>query len=187
MKALQTPTVRAAVAGALLALALGAVALLALREVAGRPPPLEIVLPTATPLPSHVVVHLAGEVARPGVYTFPAGTRLEEAIQAAGGPTPEADLDAVNRAQLVRDGQRYWIPKRGEAAGAASPRLGPLDLNSASARELEALEGIGAVLAQRIIAYRQENGPYQRVEDLLAVSGIGPALLERLRPQVTVR
>ncbi|MBI4236568.1 MAG: helix-hairpin-helix domain-containing protein [Chloroflexi bacterium] len=193
MRALLSARARVAIAAVLLATAVGAVGLLAFREAASRPPPLEIILPSPTAPPSHIVVHLAGQVARPGVYSFPAGARLEEAIQAAGGPTPEADLDAINRAQALQDGQRYLVPRRGEGSSSplgtkqSSAAPGPLDLNVATAGEMETLEGIGPELARRIVAYRLEHGPYQRVEDLLAVQGIGPTLLERLRPQVTVR
>lgn len=186
VKALWGPRSRSILAAGLLVVAAGAIAVLALRERAAGVPPLEILLPTPTAVPNIVVVHLAGQVARPGVYSFPAGTRLHEAIDAAGGPTADAELDALNQAQPIRDGQRYLIPRRGEIASApAASQL--LDLNLASAQDLERLDGIGEELARRIVAYRQEHGPYRRVEDLLAVQGIGTTLLQRLRSQVTVQ
>ncbi len=180
------------VVGVLTSTALVAALLLVL-----QPPPaaeVRLVLPT----PTAVVVHVAGAVAQPGVYHLPPGSRVVDALEAAGGALPDAALDALNLAQPVEDGQRLWVPVRGEPTPttalsqretptpeASSSRL-RLDLNTATAQELEALPGIGPVLAQRIVAYRAQYGPFRTVEDLLAVRGIGPVLLEKIRPYVYV-
>jgi competence protein ComEA len=189
-----SPQARVLLAGALLATVLAALGLMALREVVARPPPLAIDLPTPTPLPAQIVVHVAGEVANPGVYTLSPDTRLHEAIQAAGGPTEDANLDAVNLAARVSDGLRYYIPRRGQTGGvpaAPSPPGGatiatPINVNTATVAELDTIPGIGPVTAGAIVAYRQEHGPFQSLEDLLEVPDIGPATLERLRPYLTV-
>ena len=175
---------RTLLAGALLAVIVVAIGLLALREVVARPPPLEIILPTPTSSPSQLQVHIAGAVTSPGVYLLAPDTRLHEAIEAAGGATDEADLDAVNLALKVVDGQRYQIPRGGEEAAEVTDGL--LDVNVASAAQLESLPGIGPVLAEAIVVHRRQNGPYQRLEDLLAVPGIGTVTLDRPRPLVTV-
>lgn len=155
-----------------------------------------------------VLVHVAGSVREPGVYRLPAGARAIDAVNAAGGPTDDAAVDAVNLAAPVVDGSRLYIPSRAEVAehgpagfqqaagfqqenaGAAPPggdaAVRPVDINRAGPSELERLPGIGPVLAQRIVDYRQRHGPFRTVDDLLAVSGIGPKVLERLRPYVVV-
>ena len=168
----------------LLALA-GGVALL-VRQ--GSPGGVEVIMPTPTPKPS-LQVYLTGAVARPGVYTFQKGERLADALAAAGGATSEADLTQVNLALRLRDQDRFHVPRAGEA-----PRLparlaeeGALvDLNRASAEELQRLPSIGPTRAADIVEYREANGRFEAVEELLAVSGIGPATLEGLRHLVTV-
>jgi competence protein ComEA len=157
---------------------LGSVVLLTVRRPA---PPVEVIAqaPAAT-----VVVQVDGEVLRPGIYQLPVGARARDAIRAAGGPSPLADATAVNQARLLRDGDRLTLPAR--SASAVASEGSRVLLNTAGEAELISLPGIGPVLAQRIIAHRQREGPYQRLEDLLQVEGIGPKLLERLRPLVTV-
>jgi len=135
------------------------------------------------PAQAEVVVQVDGAVVRPGLYHLPPGSRVADAIAAAGGPAPTADLALLNRARVLRDGERVTLPHR--AAG--PPREGQVDLNAAGARELEALPGIGPVLAARIIAYRDRHGPFNRLEDLLQVEGVGPRLLDRLRPRLLIR
>lgn len=163
-------------------------------------PPADFVIvtpaPTLTPTPAPLRVYVSGAVAYPDVYTLPAGALVRDALGAAGGVTDEADLSQINLAQELRDQQHIHVPAQGEARATAGERsssggeLGgvstPLDLNSATAAELETLPGIGPALAGRIVAYREEHGPFTSVEDLLQVSGIGPATLERLRPLVYV-
>lgn len=143
------------------------------------------------PAPPSVRVHVAGAVARPGVYVLPAGAIVGQALEAAGGAIVQADLSHLNLAAPVAEGQQVLVPRQGTPlpspdAAAAAPQTGLLDLNRATAPELERLPGIGPVLAQNIVDHRERYGPFRAVEDLLAVSGIGPARLEQLRSLVTV-
>ncbi|WP_318657556.1 ComEA family DNA-binding protein [Cellulosimicrobium composti] len=144
---------------------------------------------------SGVVVHVVGQVATPGLVTVGAHARVAEAIEAAGGATAEADLAALNLARTVTDGEQIHVPRPGEAvpAAAAAPAHGsagtpggPLDLNTADVAALDALPGIGPVLAERIVAWREENGPFTAVDELGEVSGIGPAVLADVRDLVRV-
>ena len=138
-----------------------------------------------------VVVHVAGRVATPGLVTLPSGSRVGDALAAAGGALPDGDLDAVNLARVLVDGEQVLLPAPGQAV--AGPAVvsgpggaGPLDLNSATAEQLDALPGVGEVLAARIVAWREENGRFTGVDDLGEVSGIGPKLLDGVRDLVTV-
>lgn len=148
--------------------------------------------PAAT-APTNVVVHVAGQVAAPGVYSLPNGARVDAAVRAAGGAGPGADLDAVNLAAPIADGQRIYVPAEGEVvAVVASPSVpgatvarGPVDLNSATAAEFEQLPGVGPATAAAIVDDRDTNGPFASVDDLDRVPGIGPAKLAALRDLVT--
>ncbi len=147
-------------------------------------------------------MHVVGAVAAPGVVELPAGSRVTDAVTAAGSATDDADLAALNLARLVLDGEQVYVPRAGEevpggSAGPAPPgttvpgpaegdAAGPVDLNTATATELDTLPGVGPSIAQRILDWRDLNGPFRTVDDLDEVSGIGPATLERLRPLVTV-
>lgn len=144
-----------------------------------------------SPGPAPLVVHVVGQVARPGLVQLPAGARVADAITAAGGATPDADLAAVNLARPVTDGEQLRVPLPGEVvppppeglptAPPTAPAGAPVDLNTADAVTLEGLPGIGPVLAGRIVEHRETYGPFSSVEDLTAVSGIGPAVLARIR------
>jgi competence protein ComEA len=135
------------------------------------------------------LVHVAGEVRRPGVYRVGAGARAIEAIRRAGGPTRRADLSALNLAAPLQDGQQVLIPSRAPRAGAAGPAgTGPaatISLSSATEEDLDGLDGIGPTLAARIVEWRQAHGGFSSVEQLMDVPGIGPARLEALRARVT--
>lgn len=132
-----------------------------------------------------LVVHVAGEVRRPGIVRLVAGSRVVDAIEAAGGATPSAVLAGVNLASVVVDGSQIVVPS---SAQGAAPTVddGVVVVNRATATELESLPGVGPVLAERILSHRDEHGPFEQVEDLLDVSGIGEATLARLRPLVRI-
>ncbi|MGH2685140.1 MAG: helix-hairpin-helix domain-containing protein, partial [Actinomycetota bacterium] len=159
------------------------------------PPPPELSLPMATsddtrPADSDVYAHAAGAVARPGVYRLPPGSRVTDLVEAAGGITADAAPDHLNLAAEVIDGQQVYVPRVGEApppsgATGAGP-VGPLDLNTATAAQLEELPGIGPATAQAILDHRERDGPFRSVEELLEVRGIGEAKLASLRDLVRV-
>ena len=131
------------------------------------------------------VVHVAGAVRDPGVYRLPAGSRVADAVERAGGATAQAEVDSVNLAAEVGDGQQVVIPGRASAASAATAAAGeesgPISLGSATVEQLDTIEGIGPVTAQNIVDFRTENGGVSSVEDLDQISGIGPATMEALR------
>jgi competence protein ComEA len=151
------------------------------------------------------VVHVAGAVAAPGLYRLGGDPRVADAIDAAGGVAADADLDAVNLAAKVADGERVYVPRRGEVppavavgaggggggspgvGGAGGAPAGPVDLNSATAEQLESLPGVGPATAEAILGYRKEHGRFRSVDELLEVRGIGEAKLAAIRPKVQVR
>lgn len=141
-----------------------------------------------------VVVDVVGQVGRPGLVSLPAGSRVADAITAAGGATPEADVSLLNQARLVIDGEQIRVPRPGEviaaapgAAGGAGGGVGALvSLNSADLATLDGLPGVGPVLAQRILDWRSEHGRFTSVDELGEVSGIGDKLMSQLRPRVTL-
>ena len=153
--------------------------------------------PTRAPL----LIHVAGAVQHPGVYSLPLDSRVQDALNTAGGTLPEADLQAINLAAFVNDGDRIVIPTfrptEPAAEGADIPVTtnpggqdslpgGIVNINSASQEELESLPGIGPVTAQKIIAYRQTQGNFASIEDIQNVSGIGPVTFDGLKDLITV-
>ncbi|MFQ5459240.1 MAG: ComEA family DNA-binding protein [Anaerolineae bacterium] len=175
------------------------------------PPPTPTPLPSSTPAPTatpaQVVVYVSGAVARPRVVRLRAGARVADAVAAAGGFGAAAADQDINLAAVVQDGQQLHVPARGQAptpapglhgggpnrspaaaAGETSAgAAGRVDINSATAAQLEALPGIGPALAGRIVARREEHGPFSRPEDLLEVPGIGSRTLARLADMIRVR
>ncbi|MCE5196854.1 MAG: helix-hairpin-helix domain-containing protein [Negativicutes bacterium] len=139
-----------------------------------------------------IVVHLAGAVRQPGLLRLTGGSRLGEAILLAGGETEAADLDQINLAAILQDGQRYYIPSVGEtAAEDADARQttsdGKVNLNLADAETLATLPQIGEVRAQAIIAYREKNGNFQKIEDIMQVAGIGNGIYAAIAAFITVQ
>jgi competence protein ComEA len=164
------------------------------------PPASTVPVSSPSSSPERLLVHVAGSVARPGVFQLDAGARVHAAIEAAGGPTAAADLDGLNLAATISDGQRVYVPAAGEVDPASVPSAGagpdadpgtaepsgPIDLNSATPEQLEALPGIGPATAAAIVDDRDRHGPFSSVSDLERVPGIGPAKLAAVAELVTV-
>jgi competence protein ComEA len=134
-----------------------------------------------------IVVHVAGEVRKPGVYSLPAGSRVTDAVDRAGGPTGEALVDSINLAAKLADGQQVVVPGKAPSITAAAGAVtedGPISLGTATAEQLDTIEGIGPVTAEDIIQYRDEHGGLSSVDELDQVSGIGPATMEALRDRL---
>lgn len=197
------PRLLMAGAGLLIAVGVGAYLMVG---ASGAPRP-EVVIPMATPLPSvptpvaeptPILVHAAGAVHTPGVYLFRGEARVLDLVEAAGGLTSDADYDRVNLAATLFDGQWMYFPRLGQAtvpapiggsgsAGdGAMARTGPLDLNTATAQQLESLPGVGPAIAAAIVEHRDRIGGFISVDGLLAVSGIGPSKLDQIRSLVSV-
>lgn len=186
--------VAAGIAGlAGLALVIAAIALLTRSDDTA---PVSIVAPAPAPASkpaSDIKVQVSGEVMFPGVYSMGPDDRVIDAIAAAGGNGPNADLSGINLSKRVQDEARYHVPAIGESASVAYVSAansgqgnGPIDLNTAPSSELESLPGIGPSLANAIIVYREDNGPFAAVDDVDNVPGIGPKTLDSIRQLVTV-
>jgi competence protein ComEA len=173
------------------AVAVAVLLVLLLRHLGGggsSAPVVEPVRAAARPAAAKpVVVDVAGAVRRPGLYRLRSGSRIDDAIAAAGGATAKAQLDTVNLAAPVADGEQVVVPSRGAGGAVAPPSSvgstpsAPLDLNTATAEQLDALPGIGPVTAQKILDYRQAHGAFQTVDELEGVPGIGPGRLSQLK------
>ena len=168
----------------------------ALEEIAreGAPPEAEAKL-NSTPTAAYAIVYISGAVKQPDVYQVPVAARVKDVVLAAGGLTEDAAIDEINLADRVADAQHIHIRRQGESpphpastgdSAVGDTNNGPLNLNMASVADLDDLPGIGQSIAERIIEYRTTNGPFQSVEDLQKVKGIGPALFAKLVPLVAV-
>ncbi len=178
----------------------GIIGLVVIYVILKRPepaaPPLVITLqprPTAeppTPTPATISVYVSGAVKQPDVYTLPLNAIVKDAIAAAGGATDEADLDRINLAAKLADQMQVYVPHQGESAqppsDGSAPAADKININTASAEELDKLPGIGPSLAKAIIDYRTKNGPFKQIEDINAVKGIGDALFDKIKDQITV-
>lgn len=162
---------------------------------------------TLPPKSDEIVVHVAGAVKKPGVVRIPRGSRVDDAVKAAGGFSDQADPDSVNLAWPLEDGVQVYVPRKGEwvevggrvgiadkalaswstQAGSSGQPAGKININTATAEQLESLPGIGPVTARAIIEYRKQNGGFRSVEELLEVRGIGEKRLEQIRPFVVVQ
>lgn len=133
-----------------------------------------------------VVVDVTGAVREPGVYRLPVGSRVDDAVRRAGGATGRAELEAVNLAAKLADGQQVVVPERGTAgaAGAGGAEDGPISLGTATVEQLDTIEGIGPVTAEDIVRFRDEHGGLASVDQLDQISGIGPATMDALRERL---
>jgi competence protein ComEA len=160
------------------------------------PPRGEAIRLLPPPTEANLNVHVSGAVVLPGVYSLAPGSRVREALSAAGGLLPEADEQALNQAALLQDGEMVQVPYKidlqvtlpgGFPARSSGSDIGRLvDINLASAAELDALPGIGEELASRIIAYREANGPFKQIEEIQEVDGIGPGIFDEIKDMITV-
>lgn len=159
--------------------------------------PIRIEPPLPTQTPGPIRVYINGAVTHPEVYTLPPGTIIRDALLAAGGATAEADLNFINLAQPLQDGQQIYVPRFGEAVSPSSQIISPstsgntipgviININTATLADLDTLPGIGPAIAQRIIDYREANGPFTSIEGIMDVSGIGPATFEKIKDRITV-
>jgi len=176
----------------------GGIVLLVLLAVAGRyllrsggtsiPPPVRVAAPTSVRPSAQLFVDVVGAVRRPGLYRLREGSRVADAVTRAGGPTRAAQLELLNLAARIADGEQIVVPRRGAVApggdgafGGAQAPNGPVHLSSATLEQLDALPGIGPVTAQKILDYRRQHGAFGSVEELDAIPGIGPAHLAQLQ------
>ncbi|MGA7192267.1 MAG: helix-hairpin-helix domain-containing protein [Anaerolineales bacterium] len=182
---------------------LAAILLIVTRLPAGQPVTLE-----AAPTQAPIEIQIIGDVVKPGVYALPDGSRVQDAVDAAGGLEADADSNSVNLAARLEDGQQINIPSLGGSSvvstvstptplfrviststpsTSATTTSGSLvNINTATAQQLDALPGIGPVTAQSIITYRQQHGPFQHIEDIMNVPGIGPITFDNMQNKITV-
>lgn len=182
---------RALLAASILGAIVVSVAILLVR----RPDPPRVVIQQATTtqaaavspqVPSVLVVHLSGEVIAPGIYRLPVGSRIDDALKAAGGPTGTGDVHRLNLAARLADGQQIVVPSTVQASRpgtSASPSPGPsrVNINTASVAELDRLPGVGPVTAQRIVAYREQHGPFITIEHIRAANLVNAATYEKIK------
>ena len=157
------------------------------QEVVAAPIPLEI----ESVVEQTVMIDVAGAVVNPGVYSLPLNARVFEAIKAAGGLKKGADASDVNQARILKDGEQIYIYPTSQFTSSSGTKKtvrknGPIMINRASVKEFESLDGIGPVLANRIVAFRKINGPFTAIEDLLKVPGIGSSTFAKFKEKLRV-
>ncbi len=170
-----------------------------------RPDPPPMIVLTATPRPTAtlalILVDVRGAVAEPGVYSLPVGSRVQDALKSAGGTLPDAETREFNLARKLNDGEQIYVRTSAEATSAplvtpgksdrslpaVKTPTGPININTATVEELDALPGIGPAIGQRIVDYRTQNGPFQKIEDIKQVRGIGDAIFEQIKDLITVQ
>jgi len=151
----------------------------------------ESIAPTQMVAPA-LIIDVSGEVLSPGVYELPAGSRVIDAIKAAGGAKAKAALSDLNLARIIKDGEQIYVDliytagTRARVGSKAAVPRGPININRATASDLDSFDGIGPVIAKRIITYRTTNGPFTTIEDLLKVSGIGDAKFAQFKEKIRV-
>jgi competence protein ComEA len=163
------------------------------------PLPTSTSLPSPTSTPSLVRVYVAGAVSHPDVYWLDSGSIVKDAVAAAGGASHDADLNRINLAQELYDQQQIYVPRQGEtnppppvtdgetvSSTENDSPVGIVNINTATLEELDSLSGIGPALGQRIIDYREANGPFASIEEIMLVSGIGEACFEKIKDRITV-
>ena len=137
-----------------------------------------------------IIVDVAGAVTTPGVYSLPINSRVVDAIKAAGGLKKGADTSDINQARILKDGEQIYVFAAATSSGGVAKRVvrknGPVMINRATVKEFEALDGIGPVLANRIVAYRKINGPFTAIEDVMKVSGIGAGTFAKFKEKLRV-
>ncbi len=144
-------------------------------------PEVTVETPSNSGNPSCVVVHVAGRVKKPGVYKLPFGARVYEAVEAAGGNLRDADMDSINLARTLRDGEKIFIPQKTSSNTVISTREKKIDINTMGKEELLKLPGVGEKLAERIIKHRETHGPFRDIDELKNVSGIGDKKLKEIK------
>lgn len=168
-----------------------------------RPEPTPLTITTATPRPTATVaslmVDLRGAVSKPGIYTLPVGSRVQDALILAGDVLSNADLRTLNLARRLNDGEQIYVPLIGEVVTAPTPSTksgtlqtatspgGKININTATLAELDRLPGVGPSIGQRIIDYRTQNGDFKKIDDLKKVRGIGDAMFDQIRDLVTLQ
>lgn len=177
--------------GIVLGLLAAGVVAVAVSPARGQP-----IMLTPAPSPAPLVVHVTGAVENPGVYALPAGSRLQDAVHAAGGLLPGANADQLNLAGPVKDGERIFVPLPAATLPVRALQLwdtpaptpaGLLNINMATVEELDGLPGIGPSKAEAIIQYRQQNGLFTNIEQLKNVPGIGDSIFAQIKDRVTVQ
>ena len=157
-----------------------------------RPPRGEPIVLLPAPTPAPITVYISGSVNQPGLYALPTGSRVNDAIQAAGGFTGEANTGVLNLAEILEDGEQIKVPgimPPDPASGMSrsiNPSLTLVDINIATLEQLDTLPEIGPITAQNIIDYRNANGAFAKIEDILDVKGIGPMTFEKIKDLITV-